>query len=140
MAFLWTPEDPRLDRWREIYMGVSDRNGTEGRAGRWLLRWALAAGFTDVTYTTSTWTFATPAEREWWGGLWAERTVASSLADQALEYGLTTRAELDEVAAGWREWAGAPDSTFVAVHGEIVARAALGRTAAVPQALTAAVP
>jgi len=121
-AFLWTPADPRLDRWREIYMAVSDRNGTRGDAGRWLLRWALDAGLTDVAYTTSTWTFATPGDRAWWGGLWAERTVASSLADQAVEYGVATRAELDEVAGGFSAWAERPDGTFVLLHGEIVAR------------------
>ena len=70
-----------------------------------------------------TWTFATPGDRAWWGGLWAERVVASSLADQAEEYGVATRAELEEVAGGWRAWSDAPDSTFVAVHGEIIARA-----------------
>jgi SAM-dependent methyltransferase len=121
-AFLWTPADPRLDRWLEIYMAVSDRNGTRGDAGRWLLRWALEAGLTDATYTTSTWTFATPTDRAWWGDLWAERTVASSLADQAVEYGVATRAELDEVAGGFRAWADRPDGTFVLLHGEIVAR------------------
>jgi SAM-dependent methyltransferase len=121
-AFLWTPADPRLDRWLEIYMAVSDRNGTRGDAGRWLLRWALDAGLPDVTYTTSTWTFATPTDRAWWGDLWAERTVASSLADQAVEYGVASRAELDEVAGGFRAWADRPDGTFVLLHGEIVAR------------------
>jgi SAM-dependent methyltransferase len=121
-SFLWTPADPRLDRWREIYMAVSDRNGTAGDAGRWLLRWARHAGFSDVAYTTSTWTFATPGDRAWWGDLWAERTVASSLAGQAVEYGVATRAELDEVAGGWRAWAERPDGTFVLLHGEILAR------------------
>jgi len=121
-AFLWTPADPRLDRWLEIYMAVSDRNGARGDAGRWLLRWALDAGLTDVTYTTSTWTFATPGDRAWWGDLWAERTVASSLADQAVEYGVATRAELDEVAGGFKAWADRPDGTFVLLHGEVVAR------------------
>jgi SAM-dependent methyltransferase len=122
LSFLWTPADPRLDRWREIYMAVSDRNGARGDAGRWLLRWALDAGLTDVAYTTSTWTFASPGDRAWWGDLWAERTVASSLADQAMEYGVATRAELEEVAQGFRDWAERPDGTFVLLHGEIVAR------------------
>ena len=123
-AFVWTPADPRLDRWREIYLAVSDRNGTAGDAGRWLLRWALDAGFTDagVEYTTSTWTFATPADRAWWGDLWAERTVASSLATQAVEYGVASPAELEEVAAAWRDWAIRPDATFVLLHGEVIAR------------------
>jgi SAM-dependent methyltransferase len=125
-AFVWTPADPRLDRWREIYTAVSDHLGVAADAGRWLLTWALDAGFTDVAYTTSTWTFATPADRAWWGDLWAERTVASSLADQAAEYGIATRAELDDVAAGWRAWAGRPDATFVLLHGEIIAGAPPG--------------
>ena len=121
-SFLWTPADPRLDRWREIYMAVSDRNGTAGDAGRWLFRWARDAGLEDVVYSTSTWTFATPADRAWWGDLWAERTVASSLADQAVDYGVATREELDEVAGGFRDWAGQPDGTFVLLHGEVLAR------------------
>jgi hypothetical protein len=104
-------------------MAVSDRNGAAGDAGRWLLRWALDAGLSDGTYTTSTWTFATPADRAWWGDLWAERTVASSLADQAVEYGVATRVELVEVASGFRDWAEKPDSTFVLLHGEVIARA-----------------
>jgi SAM-dependent methyltransferase len=131
-SFLWTPADPRLDRWREIYVAVSDRNGTAADAGRWLLRWALDAGLSDVAYTTSTWTFATPGDRAWWGDLWAERTVASSLADQAVEYGVATRGELEEVAGGFRAWAARPDSTFVLLHGEIVARAGASGPTGVP--------
>ena len=123
LSFVWTPADPRLDRWREIYMAVSEHIGVAADAGRWLLRWARDAGFTDVTYTTSTWTFATPADRAWWGDLWAERIVASSLAEQAVEYGVAGRAELEEVAGGWRDWANQPDGTFVLLHGEILARA-----------------
>ena len=121
-AFVWTPADPRLDLWLEIYMAVSHRNGTRSDAGRYLLRWALEAGLTDVVYTTSTWTFATPTDRSWWGGSWAERTVASSLAEQAVEYGIATKADLDEVSGGFRDWAEQPDGTFVLLHGEIVAR------------------
>lgn len=121
-AFLWTPADPRLDLWLEIYMAVSHRNGTRPDAGRYLLRWAIEAGLTDVAYTTSTWTFATPTDRAWWGDSWAERTLASSLADQAVEYGIATKADLEEVAGGFRDWADQPDGTFVLIHGEIVAR------------------
>jgi SAM-dependent methyltransferase len=122
-SFFWTPADPRLDRWREIYTAVSDRNGVAADAGRRLLRWAVDAGLGDVAYSTSTWTFATPADRAWWGDLWAERVVASNLAGQAVEYGIATAAELGEVAEGWRAWAATPDGTFVLVHGEILATA-----------------
>jgi hypothetical protein len=103
---------------------VSDHNGAAGDAGRWLLRWAVEAGFAvaDVTYSTSTWTFATPADRAWWGELWAERTVSSSLAAQAVEYGVASRQELAEVAEGFRAWSERPDGTFVLLHGEVIAR------------------
>lgn len=121
-SFFWTPSDPRLDRWREIYIAVSDHLGVAADAGRWLLRWALDAGFTDVAYTTSTWTFATPADRAWWGELWAERILASSLAGQAVEFGVATQAELEEVSDGWRAWGGTEHGTFVLVHGEVLAR------------------
>ena len=66
---------------------------------------AAAAGFRDITYTSSTWTFATEETRRWWAELWAERTVASSFAEQAVAYGMATATELAEVSAGWREWA-----------------------------------
>lgn len=121
-AMTWAPESPALERWREIYLAVTRRNGAEANAGRWLLAWAHAAGFTDVTYTTSTWTYATDDTRHWWGELWAERTVASSFAEQAVAYGVAKEGELSAVAAGWREWATDPDAVFMVPHGEILAR------------------
>jgi SAM-dependent methyltransferase len=122
--FTWTPADPRLDRWLEIYLAVSDRNGAAADGGRWLLRWALDAGFAegDVTYSTSTWTFATPGDRAWWGDLWAERILSSSLAGQAVGYGVATPAELEDISAAFRDWSGRPGSTFVLLHGEVIAR------------------
>lgn len=117
------PEDPGLDRFRPVYLAVTRRNGAEPNAGRWLLRWAQEAGLSDVTYTTSTWTFATPEERAWWGELWAERFEASSLAEQALSYEVATKEELAEIADGLRWWVTQPDGVFIVVHGEILARA-----------------
>jgi SAM-dependent methyltransferase len=122
-AFSWAPDDARLDRWREVYLEVTDRNGADATAGRRLLGWAREAGFAGVAYTSSTWTFATPEDRAWWGALWAERTVASSLAEQAVEYGIATEDELAGIAEGWRAWTAQPDAVFIVVHGEIVARA-----------------
>jgi 2-polyprenyl-3-methyl-5-hydroxy-6-metoxy-1,4-benzoquinol methylase len=121
-AMTWAPDDERLDRWREVYAAVMRRNGAEPDAGRWLLQWAHAAGLGDAAYTNSTWTFATPSEREFWGGMWAERVMASSFAEQAVCYGIAVRAELAEIAEGWREWSARPDSVFVVLNGEILAR------------------
>lgn len=121
-AKVWFPPDPRLDQWRRVYLAVTRHNGAEADAGRWLLSWAHQAGFREVDYSTSTWTFATPQERRWWSELWAERTSSSSFARQAVEYGIATPAELEQLAAGWRAWGQEQDGIFVVVCGEIIAR------------------
>lgn len=118
----WAPDDPRLDRWLSIYRAVMARNGGDSTAGRRLPRWARLAGLRVGSYTTSTWTFATPAERTWWGELWADRVVSSSFAGQAIAYGLTDDDELTGIADAWRTWAAEPDGVFVVTHGELIAR------------------
>jgi SAM-dependent methyltransferase len=121
-TFTWWPEDPRLTRWLALYHDVARSNGAEPDAGRRLLTWANEAGFSAVDAGASTWCFATPADRAWWGGLWADRILASAFADQALERDLATRAELEDISAAWREWSESPDGWFAIVHGELRAR------------------
>jgi SAM-dependent methyltransferase len=120
-AFTWYPEVPELTDWLALYQRLARANGGEPDAGRRLLSWARAAGFGSVTATSSTWCFATEADREWWGGLWADRLRSSALAAQALAAGVS-RAELDRLAAGWLAWAAAPDGWLSILHGEILAR------------------
>jgi SAM-dependent methyltransferase len=122
-SFSWAPLDRRLDRWLEIYRAVARRNGGEPDAGRFLKKWALDAGFTEITASSSTWTFADRESCSWWAGLWADRITISPLAEQAVAYGLADRAELERVAEGWRAWAEAPDAYFAVLHGEVLARA-----------------
>jgi 2-polyprenyl-3-methyl-5-hydroxy-6-metoxy-1,4-benzoquinol methylase len=120
-AMTWAPANDGLDRWMAVYQQVTRRNGAEPNAGRHLLAWAHQAGLTDVTYSTSTWTYATPEDRTWWATLWAERTVSSSLADQAVTYGLATPTDLADIATGWRRWAESDDAVFVVLHAELLA-------------------
>ncbi|MEP6651624.1 MAG: methyltransferase domain-containing protein [Lapillicoccus sp.] len=122
-AMVWYPADTRLDDWLTVYEDVTRSNNGEPSAARHLLAWAHTAGFEDVTSSASTWCYATPVDRAWWGGLWADRITESSLAHQALERGLATPELLDGLARAWREWAAHPDGWFVVVHGEIVALA-----------------
>jgi ubiquinone/menaquinone biosynthesis C-methylase UbiE len=122
-AFVWAPDDPLLDRWLALYHQLSANNGAEADAGRYLLGWVQAAGFTDARATSSTWTFADPERRAWWGGLWADRVEQSAFADQALAYGLSDAAELEAIAISWRSWAEQPDGYFAVLHGEVLARA-----------------
>jgi ubiquinone/menaquinone biosynthesis C-methylase UbiE/GNAT superfamily N-acetyltransferase len=121
-AFAWYQLVPELERWLEVYLAVARSKHAEPLAGRRLLSWARAAGFTDVWAGSSTWCFATPTDRAWWGGLWADRVVDSALAHQAVDRGFATEQELADLASGWRRWASDEDGWFSVLHGEILAR------------------
>ncbi|MFC4007146.1 class I SAM-dependent methyltransferase [Nonomuraea purpurea] len=122
-AFTWYPLLPELDEWLALYQKVARGNGGEPDAGRRLLSWARAAGFTDITATSSTWCFATPDDRAWWGGMWAERVLHSSMARQALATGAATEGDLRRISQGWLKWAAAEDGWLSILHGEILCRA-----------------
>ncbi|MEV8115448.1 methyltransferase domain-containing protein [Streptomyces xiamenensis] len=121
-AMTWYPRVPGLEEWLTLYRTVARANGGEPDAGRRLLSWARRAGFTDVRCSATVWTFATEAERSWWSGLWAERTVASAYADRAVEGGYATRAGLERIAQSWREWGRAADGWFAVLNGEALCR------------------
>jgi SAM-dependent methyltransferase len=121
-AFTWAPADPLLDRWLELYLAVTNRNGHDACIGPRLMGLALEAGFGSVEVSSSTWTYADPESREWWGGLWADRVRFSRFGEQAVAYGLSTGDELESIAAAWSRWASTPDAVFVVPHVEILAR------------------
>ncbi|MCM4084794.1 class I SAM-dependent methyltransferase [Paractinoplanes hotanensis] len=121
-AFTWYPQLPELDEWLGLYQRVARGNGGEPDAGRRLLAWAHAAGLTDVTATSSTWCLATPADREWWGGMWADRILKSEMAATAERTGAATRADLTRISAAWQRWAADPDGWMSLLHGELIAR------------------
>jgi len=76
----------------------------------------------DVEVTSSTWTFADPESRSWWGGLWADRILLSSFAEQVRHHGLAGPGELSAMADAWRRWAAHPDGFFAVLHAEVLAR------------------
>ena len=115
-AFTWFPQLPELDEWLDLYQRVARGNGGEPDAGRRLLAWAHAAGLTGVTATSSTWCFANPEDRQWWGGMWADRILQSDLARQAGERG----ADLQKISEAWRAWAAHPDGWISLLHGELL--------------------
>jgi SAM-dependent methyltransferase len=125
-GFTWWPAVPELDEWLRLYCTISRANGGEPDAGRRLLSWARAAGLSDVTATSSTWCFATAADRSWWGGMWADRIVESAIARQLVDGAHATTADLRRISDGWRTWAAAEDGWFSVLHGEILCRLPLG--------------
>jgi SAM-dependent methyltransferase len=121
-AFTWWPESPGLDAWDELYHRVARADGGEPDAGRRLLGWARAAGLEEVIASSSTWCFASAADRDWWGGLWADRIVSTRVGVRAVELGLAEREDLERISDAWRGWAAQPDGWFSVLHGEILCR------------------
>ncbi len=120
-AFTWWPAAPALDRWLDLYSRAARANGGEPDAGRRLVAWAHAAGLREgLVASSSTWCYSTPAERQWWGGLWADRTTGTALGRQLTDSGLATAEELATVAGAWRAWASHDDGWFSVLHGEIL--------------------
>ena len=121
-AMTWYPASPGMDDWLDLYRRVARACGGEPDAGRRLKSWALDAGLTDITATSSTWTFSTAEERAWWSGLWADRTLASDYAARAVESGHASEELLRAVADAWRAWGERADGWFSVLHGEILCR------------------
>lgn len=121
-AMRWFPDDPDLDHWIEIYSRVARANDAEPDAGRRLLSWGHAAGFTSIETTASVWCFADAPMRQWWGGTWAERMTSSAVATQALADGFAREDELAAIADAFRRWADHDDGVFTVVHTELLLR------------------
>jgi SAM-dependent methyltransferase len=119
-SFTWYPDDRRLLKWLDLYRTIARGNGGEPDTGRHLLAWAQRVGFSRIEPSASAWCYATPADRSWWGGLWAERMTSSAIAQQALREGHATTEELAELADAWRAWAARDDAWFAVLHGEII--------------------
>jgi SAM-dependent methyltransferase len=122
-SMAWHPYVPEFGEWLELYSSITRENRGHPDAGRRLLGWALEAGLSDVTPSASAWCFATPSEREWWAGLWADRILESSLAEQAVNGNYATSDDLQRISDAWRGWATGADAWFAMLHGEILARA-----------------
>ena len=116
------PKSPSIARFLELYHAVAERAGGDADAGRRIPAWMGEAGFADATITTSTWAFSDREGIQNWGLSWAERTLRSAFAEQAVELGLASREELESISAGWRAWAEEPDAFFTFIHVEGLGR------------------
>jgi ubiquinone/menaquinone biosynthesis C-methylase UbiE len=126
-AMTWHPDSPAMEDWRALYRRTARDNGGEPDAGRRLLEWARAAGLHDVVPSASVWCFATPEDRQWWGGLQADRITRSAIAEQVLSASTADREALERMAAAWREWADKDTAWFAVLHGELLCRVPGGR-------------
>jgi ubiquinone/menaquinone biosynthesis C-methylase UbiE len=121
-AMTWEPASQALERWLALYRDAARASGGEPDAGRYLAGWAEEAGFSAVVSSWSSWIYETAEDRRWWGGLWADRIVASKFADVVEANGLAEPGELESLAEGWRAFAEAPTGRFEIPCGEILCR------------------
>ena len=124
-TFTFWPPEPEVDRAVAAYGELTRRNRANWDAGRRLLAFAHAAGFDEVVPSASVWCFATPAERAWWGDLWADRFAArvrssgASSSTTAWPTGPPSTPSAPPGGAGRRR----TDGWFAVLHGEILATA-----------------
>ncbi|MEX2238882.1 MAG: methyltransferase domain-containing protein [Dehalococcoidia bacterium] len=121
-SMMVAPDDPGLDRFFAVYQAVARRNGGEPNAGRYLRGWLQEAGYEEIEVSAQTWVYTSIEDTTNWGDSWAERVTNSTLAEQALAYGIASPDELESIGVAWREWARKPDAFFSMIH-----VAALGR-------------
>ena len=122
-SWFWHPAEPRMDRWKDVYRAVCRRNGADPDAGRKLAAWFAQAGFErDAVSFSGHVCLYTRDRAAAWAETWAKRTAETKLADQAISYGLASRAEIDDMARGWRAWGAHPDATLFYVDVAAVAR------------------
>jgi SAM-dependent methyltransferase len=119
-AMTWHPESRGMTDWLALYREVALGNDAQPDAGRRLTAWAREAGFTEVAASASVSLYATPEDRRWWGRGWAERTLESDFARQALDRGLATESRLREISDAWLAWAEDEAGWFAILHGEIL--------------------
>jgi ubiquinone/menaquinone biosynthesis C-methylase UbiE len=117
-AMNWYPEHPGMQKWQNLYLAVAQNLGCDPNIGKRLHAVAMQAGFLrkDIDASVAAWTFSTPEEREFWCGLWADRTVKSDYRDRVFESGLGIEGDLEAIAETWREMEKKEDGWFAVIN------------------------
>lgn len=127
------PDIPALqDEWVDLYVRAATDAGGQPRAGRRLHVWAKEAGFkpeevVKVQAGTFCYGQASPEERAWWGGLWAERVGTypeSGFAKTVVDKGFGTKEQITAISEAWKRWSKHEDAYFAMIHGEVILRQA----------------
>ncbi|KAK3679600.1 hypothetical protein LTR37_021371 [Vermiconidia calcicola] len=116
------PELPGLLKFHQFVAGMMNAAGGSSTGGRQLLSWALKADAERgrVTVSYGTWSYNSPGDKRVWAQALMDKVRAGRLREGGLKSGLVTRADLDEMARAWEEWAELEDASVAMMHGEIV--------------------
>ncbi len=99
-----SPKFPEFEDWSELYHQTAYRTDAEPDAGRVLPAWVRAAGFPEIELHPNV-VILDGEEASVWGRTWSQRILYSAVADQALEYGYATQADLERLSRAWATWA-----------------------------------
>ncbi|KAK0921270.1 hypothetical protein LTS16_004903 [Friedmanniomyces endolithicus] len=123
---MWSyyPALPGLRRAHEVLLATTREGGGNVDAGAKLVAWAMQAGVgrERIEVSMGTWMYSSVMERRMWGDTMAERCRRGGGRDKALELGIATEADFEEMAEAWAEWQAAEDAYHGMMHGEILIR------------------
>ena len=60
------------------------------------------------------------ADGSYTGSTFRDRVLSGEMRKKALELGVATEAELDEMGAEWQRWIDTEDATCGTIHGQLV--------------------
>lgn len=118
------PETKGITDFKDVYIKTARSRGGEPNGGRHLTAWARESGIdrSRITATASVWCYSSPEERAYWGDMWANRLMESSLGRNTIDGGFATQDDIDRFVQGWREWVADDDGWYTLTHGEILCR------------------
>ena len=106
------PHFPEFDDWNRLYHQVARRNAAEPDAGRHLPDWLRVAGFADYELHPNV-VLLEDDDARIWGEAWSQRILHSSVAEQAIEYGLADQSGLERLSRAWLRWSASERPLFL---------------------------
>ena len=118
------PETKGVADLKDMLVTMARSRGGEPNAGRHLIAWARKSGIdrSRITATASVWCYSSQDERAYWGDMWVDSLLKSSLGTNAIDGGFASQEDIDRCVRGWREWAADDDGWYTLTHGEILCR------------------
>lgn len=118
------PETKAITNFTDMYNTMARSRGGEPNGARHLIAWARESGIdrSCITATASVWCYSSQEERAYWGSMWVDRLMNSSLRQNAIDGCFATQEDIDRFVQGWREWAVDEDGWYTMTHGEILCR------------------
>nr|OQO25255.1 hypothetical protein B0A51_07036 [Rachicladosporium sp. CCFEE 5018] len=105
-----------------LQIATHDAAGGSSNAGASLAAWAVQAGASrdKVKLGMGSWMYAGPQERQVWGGTFRDRIRGGAMRSKALELGIASEVEMEEMAREWERWIGDVDGVCGTLHGELL--------------------